>query len=46
MPFNIESVEELTLGANLAMSQLERLKWKTKEELVSDTGKSLILILS
>ena len=29
-PFVIDSVEELTLGANLKLSDLHRLKWKTK----------------
>ncbi|XP_053388235.1 lysosomal alpha-mannosidase-like isoform X2 [Mercenaria mercenaria] len=36
IPFNIDSVEELTLGANLPMSKLDRLKWKTKENILTD----------
>ncbi|KAL3876582.1 hypothetical protein ACJMK2_034416 [Sinanodonta woodiana] len=32
VPFTIESVVELTLGANLQLSQLNRLKWNKAEE--------------
>ncbi|XP_060578031.1 lysosomal alpha-mannosidase-like isoform X2 [Ruditapes philippinarum] len=36
VPFNIESVEELTLGANLPKSQLNRLKWKSQDKILTD----------
>lgn len=29
VPFEVESVEELTLGANLQLSKLQRLNWTT-----------------
>ncbi|XP_062599114.1 lysosomal alpha-mannosidase-like [Saccostrea cucullata] len=31
VPFSIETIEELTLGANLPLSDLQRLQWKTKD---------------
>ncbi|VDI46509.1 Hypothetical predicted protein, partial [Mytilus galloprovincialis] len=31
VPFDVQSVEELTLGANLQLSQLHRLQWKTNQ---------------
>ncbi|XP_076073575.1 lysosomal alpha-mannosidase-like [Mytilus galloprovincialis] len=31
VPFDVQSVEELTLGANLQLSQLHRMQWKTNQ---------------
>ncbi|XP_048256757.1 lysosomal alpha-mannosidase-like isoform X2 [Haliotis rufescens] len=37
VPFDIESVTELTLGSNLPLAQLNRLKWKTTDSGNKDT---------
>lgn len=43
VPFTISSVQELTLGANLPLSDLQRLQWKTEESnVVMDKGKELV----
>ena len=31
MPFDVKSIVELTLGANMPLSKLNRLKWKTAD---------------
>lgn len=40
VPFEVESVEELTLGANLQLSKLQRLNWTTADSvnMASQTG--------
>lgn len=41
VPFKIASVNELTLGANLLLSDLQRLTWKEQSNIVKDQGKCI-----